>query len=57
MTPGYAIVWRQAKIFYLSKRSEWSLNPDDAQVFATLAIAKSRSRAFRGAVVVEAWIE
>jgi len=59
MTPGYAIVWipdTSPETRYLSKTSTWTLDACDAQVFATWAIAKSRSRAFKGSDVVEAWV-
>ena len=60
MTPGYAIVWTSndtpPRTHYLSKQSTWSLEANDAQVFETWAIAKSRSRAFKGSDVVEAWV-
>ncbi len=53
MTPGFAIVYQ---ISYLTKQGTWSKDARDAHVFATWAIAKSRSRAFRGADIVEAWV-
>ena len=41
---------------YLNKRGAWSVEPSDAHVFETWAIAKSRSRAFKGSEVTEAWL-
>ncbi len=57
MIPGFVVIW-QGKITtgYLTKDLKWSLDPVNAHVYATWASAKTRSRSFKGADVVEAWI-
>jgi len=54
--PGFAIVWQgQTTTGFLTKQGTWSLDAANVHVFATWAAAKSRSRAFKGSDVVEAW--
>lgn len=57
MKQGFAIIWQgQTTTGFLSKAGVWSLDPGNAQVFATWAQAKVRARSFKGAEVVEAWL-
>lgn len=57
MNPGYAVIWRgQTMTGFLTKQGTWSPDACDAQVWATWAMAKTKSRAFKGAEVAEAWL-
>ncbi len=57
MISGFAIIWQgKITIGYLTKSLEWSFDPDKVHVYATWAQAKTRSRSFKGAEVVEAWV-
>ncbi len=57
MNPGYVIVWQgQTMHGFLTRHGTWSPDACDAHVYATWGMAKAKSRAFKGANVVEAWV-
>lgn len=57
VTPGYCVIWRGGKVttFYRGGPDPWSLDPNDAKVYSTWAVAWVRSKVFAKAEVARCW--